>query len=111
MLFHQAQAQPISSQNRQNAGGSAPKPKQDESEPELHGEKTTDMAARSSPRVHAESTQVQTQRAGPSQGVELPRGVERHKNHLKEHKHKTSEKTKNKCKEIKNNKAVVTFAA
>ncbi|XP_076745672.1 serine/threonine-protein kinase Nek11 [Maylandia zebra] len=32
----QSQAQPISSQNRQNAGGSAPKPKQDESEPELH---------------------------------------------------------------------------
>lgn len=37
-------------------------------------------------------------------GVELPRGVERHKNHLKEHKRKMSKKTKNKCKEIKNNK-------
>ncbi|XP_035770157.1 serine/threonine-protein kinase Nek11-like [Neolamprologus brichardi] len=32
----QNQAQPISSQNRQNAGGSSPKPEQDESEPELH---------------------------------------------------------------------------
>lgn len=70
----------------------------------VHRHAFTRIHAESSRDTGADSEGRSFPRGGASQGVELPRGVERHKNHLKEHKRKTSEKTKNKCKEIKNNK-------